>query len=98
MSKQIIKDIRVKVYTWKGKIQKIHPNFCTSAADLIYVSDASKDSMSSFKFLSWLVVEIETSDGIVGIGNAALTPRPCKSVIDHYLKQNPHQLLIGIVS
>ena len=87
MSKQIINDIRVKVYTWKGKIQKIHPNFCTSAADLIYVSDASKDSMSSFKFLSWLVVEIETSDGIVGIGNAALTPRPCKSVIDHYLKQ-----------
>ena len=54
--------------------------------DLLYTPSGSKDTMSSFKFLSWLVVEIETSDGIIGIGNAALSPRPCKSVIDNYLK------------
>ena len=86
MSKQLIKDVRAKLYTWTGEIQQIHPNFCTSAADLIYVSDISKDSMSSFKFLSWLVVEVETNDGIIGIGNAALSPKLCKAVVDNYLK------------
>ena len=35
---------------------------------------------ATFKFLSWLVVEIETSQMvIIGIGNAALSPKPCKS-------------------
>ena len=82
----IIKDVRAKLYTWTGPIQKIHDNFCTSAADLLNKENVTSDSMSTFKFLSWLVVEVETSDGHVGIGNAALSPRPCKSVIDNYLK------------
>ena len=30
-----IKDVRAKLYTWKGPTQKIHDNFCTNAADLI---------------------------------------------------------------
>ena len=30
-----IKDVRAKLYTWKGPIQKINNNFCTSAADLL---------------------------------------------------------------
>ena len=81
-----IKDVRAKLYTWKGPIQKIHDNFCTSAADLLNKENISADGMSSFKFLSWLVVEVETTDGHVGLGNAALSPKPCKSVVDNYLK------------
>ena len=33
-----------------------------------------------------LVVEVETEDGHIGLGNAALSPKPCKSVVDNYLK------------
>ena len=55
-----IKDVRAKLYTWKGPIQKIHDNFCTSAADLLNKENISADGMSTFKFLSWLVVEVET--------------------------------------
>ena len=81
-----IKDVRAKLYTWKGPIQAIHDNFCTSAADLLNKENISADGMSTFKFLSWLVVEVETADGHVGLGNAALSPKPCKSVVDNYLK------------
>ena len=81
-----IKDVRAKLYTWKGPIQAIHDNFCTSAADLLNKENISADGMSTFKFLSWLVVEVETEDGHIGLGNAALSPKPCKSVVDNYLK------------
>ena len=81
-----IKDVRAKLYTWKGDVQKIHENFCTNAADLINQDNISNDRWATYKFLSWLVVEVETSDGHIGIGNAALSPKPCKSVVDNYLK------------
>jgi L-alanine-DL-glutamate epimerase-like enolase superfamily enzyme len=48
-------------------------------------------SMATFAFHGWLVVEIFTDDGHVGIGNAALAPPLTKQVIDLYLKP----LLIG---
>ena len=48
-------------------------------------------SMQTFAFHGWLVVEIFTDDGLVGIGNAALTPQITKQVIDLHLKP----LLIG---
>ncbi len=47
--------------------------------------------MQTFAFHGWLVVEIFTDDGLVGIGNAALTPQITKQVIDLHLKP----LLIG---
>ncbi len=43
------------------------------------------------RFHGWLIVEIFTDDGHVGIGNAALSPPVTKQVIDLYLKP----LLIG---
>jgi L-alanine-DL-glutamate epimerase-like enolase superfamily enzyme len=51
-------------------------------------------SMGTFTFHGWLVVEIFTDDGLVGIGNAALAPQITKQTIDLYLKplllgQNP---------
>ncbi len=47
--------------------------------------------MSTFTFHGWLICEIETDQGLVGIGNAALSPQVTKQVIDLYLKP----LLIG---
>ena len=58
-----ITDVRAKLYTWKGDVQKIHENFCTNAADLINQDNISNDRWATYKFLSWLVVEVETSDG-----------------------------------
>jgi L-alanine-DL-glutamate epimerase-like enolase superfamily enzyme len=49
------------------------------------------DSMSPFRFHGWLIVEVFTDAGHVGIGNAALAPRVTKGTIDVYLKP----LLIG---
>ncbi|MEO9966499.1 MAG: enolase C-terminal domain-like protein, partial [Reichenbachiella sp.] len=43
------------------------------------------DSMGTFRFHGWTVVEVETDTGLVGIGNVALAPRIAKAIIDQYL-------------
>jgi L-alanine-DL-glutamate epimerase-like enolase superfamily enzyme len=48
--------------------------------------DLPQDSMSGFRFHGWLVVELFTDSGHIGIGNAALSPRLTKQAIDTYLK------------
>jgi L-alanine-DL-glutamate epimerase-like enolase superfamily enzyme len=53
--------------------------------------DLPSDSMGGFRFHGWLIVEVFTDAGLVGIGNAALSPRVTKQLIDIYLKP----LLIG---
>ena len=78
-----IKDIRVKVYQWNGKTVPPQNNFCTNASDLLY---EKSDAMGSFRFHEWLICEIETDDGHIGIGNAALAPQLVKKTIDEYLK------------
>jgi L-alanine-DL-glutamate epimerase-like enolase superfamily enzyme len=50
--------------------------------DLLY---APQETMSTFRFHSWTVVEVETDDGIVGLGNVALAPHVAKVIIDQYL-------------
>jgi L-rhamnonate dehydratase len=86
-----INEIRTRVVRWRGKTVPLPPHFCTNPMDLL---DLPQASMSTFTFHGWLVVEIFTDDGLVGIGNAALAPQICKQVIDLYLKprligQNP---------
>ena len=78
-----IKEIRTRVARWKGKTVPLPPHFCTNPMDLLALPAAS---MSTFTFHGWLVVEIFTDDGLVGIGNAALTPQVTKQVIDLHLK------------
>ena len=78
-----IKDIKTTVYQWKGKTVPPQKNFCTNASDLLYERG---DNMGSFRFHEWLVCEIETDEGIIGIGNAALAPQIVKKTIDLYLK------------
>jgi len=83
-----ITEIRTRVVSWRGKTVSLPPHFCTNPMDLLALPEAS---MSTFTFHGWLIVEIFTDAGLVGIGNAALSPQITKQVIDLYLKP----LLIG---
>jgi L-rhamnonate dehydratase len=83
-----IKELRTRVVRWRGKTVPLPPHFCTNPMDLLTLPEAS---MQTFTFHGWLIVEIFTDDGHVGIGNAALAPPVTKQVIDLYLKP----LLIG---
>ena len=70
-----IKAVRARVFEWKGKTVPPQGNFCSNAMDLVY---SKNETMSTFRFHSWTVVEIETDNGIVGLGNVALAPRLLK--------------------
>ena len=83
-----IVDVKTTIYEWVGPVAPMPPHFCTTASDL--VADVT-GTISGFRFLGWLVVEIVCDDGTVGIGNAALSPHATKTTIDTYLKP----LLIG---
>ncbi len=83
-----ITDVRTTIWEWIGPVAPMPPHFCTTASDL--VSDIT-GSISGFRFLGWLIVEIELDDGTIGIGNAALAPHATKATVDTYLKP----LLIG---
>jgi len=83
-----ITEVRTRVVEWRGETVPPQPHFCTNPIDLL---DLPTDSMDSFRFYGWLILEIFTDTGHVGIGNAALSPRITKQVIDLYLKP----LLIG---
>lgn len=83
-----ITDVRTTIWEWVGPVAPMPPHFCTTASDL--VSDVT-GSIAGFRFLGWLVVELELDDGTIGIGNAALAPHAVKTTIDTYLRP----LLIG---
>ena len=85
-----ITEIRTRAIQWKGKTVPLPPHFCTNPMDAISPM-LSKATMGTFTFHGWLLVEIFTDNGLVGIGNAALSPLVTKQVIDLYLKP----LLIG---
>jgi L-rhamnonate dehydratase len=85
-----IKEIRTRVAQWQGKTVPLPPHFCTNPMDIIAPS-LSPATMGTFTFHGWLICEIFTDNGLVGVGNAALSPLICKQVIDLYLKP----LLIG---
>jgi len=83
-----ITDVRTRVVQWEGKTVSLPPHFCTNPMDLVTFGNAS---MGNFAFHGWVVVEIFTDTGLVGIGNAALSPLVTKTLIDTYLKP----LLLG---
>lgn len=83
-----IKSVRTRVLQWTGKTVPPSQNFCTNPSDALFERG---DNMGSFRFHEWLVCEIETDDGIIGLGNAALAPQVAKQIIDLYLAP----LLIG---
>jgi L-rhamnonate dehydratase len=83
-----ITEIRTRVVQWQGKTVPLPPHFCTNPMDLLALPQTS---MQTFTFHGWLIVEVFTDTGHVGIGNAALSPQVTKQVIDSYLSP----LLIG---
>ena len=83
-----ITGIRTRVLRWRGNTVSLPPHFCTNPMDVMELPEAS---MRTFAFHGWLVAEVFTDDGLVGLGNAALAPQATKQVIDLYLKP----LLIG---
>src|SRR6185295_1233270 len=83
-----ITEVRTRIVQWRGQTVPLPPHFCTNPMDLLPSTDAC---MSRFTFHGWLIVEILTDNGIVGIGNAALAPHVTKKNIDLYFKP----LLIG---
>lgn len=83
-----IKSIRTRVWNWTGPVVPPQGNFCTNASDALWIKG---DGMASFRFHQWLTCEVETEDGTIGIGNAALAPSVVKSIIDEWLAQ----LVIG---
>lgn len=85
-----ITQVRTRAVEWRGQTVPLPPHFCTNPMDLVSPM-LGHASMSTFTFHGWLLVEIFTDAGLVGIGNAALSPRVTKQVIDGYLTP----LLIG---
>ena len=83
-----IKEIKTTIYKWTGPIVPPAQNFCTNPTDLLRETG---DKMKSFRFHQWLVCEVISDDGFVGLGNAALAPEVTKKAIDCYLKD----LVIG---
>ena len=79
--------IRTKLYKWNGPIKTSDTIFATPVSMLPFQEDAQQ----VYRFFSWLVVEVETDAGHIGIGNAGLCPDICKNIIDSKLKS----LLVG---
>jgi len=78
-----ITNVRARTFEWKGKTVPPQGNFCANAMDLLY---SKQETMSSFRFHGWTVVEVEADNGLVGYGNVALAPRISKQIVDQYLK------------
>src|SRR6202789_762269 len=83
-----ITEVRTRVVEWEGETVPLPAHFCTNPMDLVTFGNAS---MGNFAFHGWVLVEIFTDRGLVGLGNAAMSPRVTKTLIDTYLKP----LLIG---
>ena len=78
-----ITEVRTRVVQWEGKTVALPPHFCTNPMDLVTFREAS---MGNFAFHGWVLVEIFTDSGLVGLGNAALAPPVTKTLIDTYLR------------
>ena len=76
-----IKAVRAKLYKWTGPVKTSDTIFATPVSLLPF----QKDAQAAYRFFSWLVVEVETDQGQVGIGNAGLCPDIAKQIIDSKL-------------
>ncbi|MEO1105080.1 MAG: enolase C-terminal domain-like protein, partial [Pseudomonadota bacterium] len=81
-----------KIYEWTGPTEAPAHKLCVNPLDIFEASASSGgNTLKSFTFHAWLVVEVDTDAGHMGLGNAALSPFVTASIIDHYLRD----LLIG---
>jgi L-rhamnonate dehydratase len=77
-----IANIRARTFEWKGRTVPPQGNFCSNAMDML---PSRQETMSTFRFHGWTVVEVESDTGLVGYGNVALAPRVAKQIVDQYL-------------
>ena len=77
-----IERVRARVYEWNGEVVPARSHTCTNAMDIL---GDTGDSMGCFRFHGWTVVEVESDDGLIGIGNVALAPRIAKDIVNQYL-------------
>lgn len=77
-----ITGVRTKLYLWQGPVKTDDTVFATPLSAIPFQSDAQ----APFRFFSWLVVEVETDEGHVGIGNAGLAPDVARQVVDAKLR------------
>ncbi len=70
--------VRTKLYTWTGPVKTDDTVFATPLSALAF----QRDAQAPFRFFSWLVVEVETDDGRVGLGNAGLCPDVTRQIVD----------------
>ena len=82
-----IRSVRTKLYRWKGPVKIDDTVFATPLSALAF----QRDAQAPFRFFSWLVVEVETDDGRVGLGNAGLCPDVTRQIVDAKLAS----LLVG---
>jgi L-alanine-DL-glutamate epimerase-like enolase superfamily enzyme len=73
-----ITGVRTRLYRWKGPVKVDDTVFATPLSALPF----QRDAQAPFRFFSWLVVEVQTDAGHVGIGNAGLCPDVCRQIID----------------
>lgn len=73
-----IVSVRTKLYRWRGPVKTDDTVFATPLSALPFQSDAQ----APFRFFSWLVVEVETDTGEVGLGNAGLSPDVTRQIVD----------------
>ena len=76
-----IQAIRTKLYQWQGPVKTSDTIFATPLSALPF----QEDSQAPFRFFSWLVVEVETDEGHIGLGNAGLCPDVTQHIIDSKL-------------
>src|ERR1700748_3745249 len=82
-----IRSVRAKLYRWTGPVKTSDTIFAPPVSLLHF----ERDSQAAYRFFSWLVVEVETDQGLVGIGNAGLCPDIAKQLVDSKLAP----LLVG---
>src|SRR5688500_18605272 len=73
--------IRTKLYQWQGPVK----NSDTILATPLSAMPCQSDAQALFRFFSWLVVEVETSAGHIGYGNAGLCPDVTQQIVDSKL-------------
>jgi L-alanine-DL-glutamate epimerase-like enolase superfamily enzyme len=79
--------VSTKLFRWTGPVTIDDTVFATPLSALPF----QRDAQAPFRFFSWLVVEVETDEGHLGIGNAGLCPDVTRQIVDSKLAG----LLIG---
>lgn len=76
-----IAKVVAKLYKWTGPVKTSETRFNTP----LTVLDQTGDAQAAYRFFTWLVVEVHTDGGLVGYGNAGLSPDLAKLTVDEKL-------------